>query len=156
MIWSCVLCVKCALGVTVGLHCVVAYSSAVPNPPASFPCQAISCLKRALYLAPFEWKTLYNLGLVHLTMQQHPPKPHAVMCCVHTDQPNPATSSLLTIPDTGTVAYQLPTLSLAVFTSPKCTLTCTALCMACPLPYCGYVGGTCCCVLVHCTGLCKV
>lgn len=114
------------LGVTVGLHCVVAYSSPVPSspPPTSFPCQAISCLKRALYLAPFEWKTLYNLGLVHLTMQQHPPKPHAVMCCVHTDQPNPATSSLLTIPDTGTVAYQLPTLSLAVFTSPKCTLTC--------------------------------
>lgn len=33
--------------------------------------QAISCLKRSLYLAPLEWKTLYNLGLVHLTMQQY-------------------------------------------------------------------------------------
>ncbi|KAA0192276.1 hypothetical protein HAZT_HAZT010886 [Hyalella azteca] len=31
---------------------------------------AISCLKRANYLAPFEWRVLYNLGLVHLTMQQ--------------------------------------------------------------------------------------
>lgn len=33
--------------------------------------QAISCLKRANYLAPFDWKILYNLGLVHLTMQQY-------------------------------------------------------------------------------------
>ncbi|CAL1533275.1 unnamed protein product, partial [Lymnaea stagnalis] len=32
---------------------------------------AISCLKRANYLAPFEWRILYNLGLVHLTMQQY-------------------------------------------------------------------------------------
>uniref|UniRef100_A0A665V808 BBSome complex member BBS4 n=1 Tax=Echeneis naucrates TaxID=173247 RepID=A0A665V808_ECHNA len=31
---------------------------------------AISCLKRAHYLSPFDWKVLYNLGLVHLTMQQ--------------------------------------------------------------------------------------
>ena len=31
---------------------------------------AVSCLKRASYLAPFDWKILYNLGLVHLTMQQ--------------------------------------------------------------------------------------
>ena len=31
---------------------------------------SISCLKRANYLAPFDWKILYNLGLVHLTMQQ--------------------------------------------------------------------------------------
>jgi Bardet-Biedl syndrome 4 protein len=33
--------------------------------------QSISCLKRASYLAPFDWKILYNLGLVHLTMQQY-------------------------------------------------------------------------------------
>ena len=33
--------------------------------------QAISCLKRANYLSPFDWKILYNLGLVHLTMQQY-------------------------------------------------------------------------------------
>lgn len=32
---------------------------------------SISCLKRANYLAPFEWKILYNLGLVHLSMQQY-------------------------------------------------------------------------------------
>ncbi|XP_062417836.1 Bardet-Biedl syndrome 4 protein isoform X3 [Pungitius pungitius] len=31
---------------------------------------AISCLKRAHYMSPFDWKVLYNLGLVHLTMQQ--------------------------------------------------------------------------------------
>lgn len=33
--------------------------------------KAVSCLKRANYLAPFDWKILYNLGLVHLTMQQY-------------------------------------------------------------------------------------
>uniref|UniRef100_A0A8C1HL23 Bardet-Biedl syndrome 4 n=1 Tax=Cyprinus carpio carpio TaxID=630221 RepID=A0A8C1HL23_CYPCA len=33
--------------------------------------KAISCLKRANYLSPFDWKILYNLGLVHLTMQQY-------------------------------------------------------------------------------------
>lgn len=33
--------------------------------------QAISCLKRANYLAPFDWKILYNLGMVHLEMQQY-------------------------------------------------------------------------------------
>ncbi len=32
---------------------------------------AVSCLKRASYLAPFDWKILYNLGLVHLSMQQY-------------------------------------------------------------------------------------
>lgn len=32
---------------------------------------AVSCLKRATYLAPFDWKILYNLSLLHLTMQQY-------------------------------------------------------------------------------------
>ncbi|XP_071785789.1 BBSome complex member BBS4-like [Asterias amurensis] len=32
---------------------------------------SISCLKRAAYLASFDWKIMYNLGLVHLTMQQY-------------------------------------------------------------------------------------
>ncbi|CAG7817894.1 unnamed protein product [Allacma fusca] len=32
---------------------------------------AISCLKRACYLSPFDWKILHNLGLVHLHMQQY-------------------------------------------------------------------------------------
>eukprot|EP00775_Hariotina_reticulata_P011878 gene11878-12022_t len=31
---------------------------------------AIACLKRALYLGPFEWLTCYNLGLVHLSTGQ--------------------------------------------------------------------------------------
>ena len=33
--------------------------------------KAISCLKRANYLCPFDWKIMYNLGLVHLTMEQY-------------------------------------------------------------------------------------
>jgi len=32
---------------------------------------AISCLKRALYLDPFEWIIAYNLGLVHLCTKQY-------------------------------------------------------------------------------------
>merc|ERR1712139_274504 len=32
---------------------------------------AISCLKRALYLDPFEWIISYNLGLVHLNTGQY-------------------------------------------------------------------------------------
>lgn len=36
------------------------------------PCaQAIACLKRALYLDPFEWIVSYNLGLVHLNTGQY-------------------------------------------------------------------------------------
>ena len=33
--------------------------------------QAISCLKRANYLNPLDWKTLYNLGLVHINTKQY-------------------------------------------------------------------------------------
>ena len=32
---------------------------------------AISCLKRAVYLTPFEWIVSYNLGVVHLTTGQY-------------------------------------------------------------------------------------
>ncbi|KAL9653223.1 hypothetical protein ABK040_010931 [Willaertia magna] len=32
---------------------------------------AIACLKRALYLSPFEWIISYNLGLVHLNTKQY-------------------------------------------------------------------------------------
>ncbi|KAJ9577928.1 hypothetical protein L9F63_025210, partial [Diploptera punctata] len=39
---------------------------------------AISCLKRANYLSPFDWKTLYNLGLVHL--QQSSLLQHFISC----------------------------------------------------------------------------
>ena len=31
---------------------------------------SIACLKRALYFDPFEWIIAYNLGLVHLHIQQ--------------------------------------------------------------------------------------
>lgn len=32
---------------------------------------SIACLKRALYLDPFEWIISYNLGLVHLNTEQY-------------------------------------------------------------------------------------
>ena len=32
---------------------------------------AVACLKRALYLDPFEWIISYNLGLVHLNKRQY-------------------------------------------------------------------------------------
>ncbi|KAJ7311190.1 hypothetical protein JRQ81_006800 [Phrynocephalus forsythii] len=44
---------------------------------------AISCLKRANYLAPFDWKILYNLGLVHLTMQQYASAFYFLSAAVH-------------------------------------------------------------------------
>ncbi|XP_074863292.1 BBSome complex member BBS4 isoform X2 [Carettochelys insculpta] len=44
---------------------------------------AISCLKRANYLAPFDWKVLYNLGLVHLTMQQYASAFHFLSAAVN-------------------------------------------------------------------------
>ncbi|XP_033022756.1 Bardet-Biedl syndrome 4 protein [Lacerta agilis] len=44
---------------------------------------AISCLKRANYLAPFDWKILYNLGLVHLTMQQYASAFHFISAAIH-------------------------------------------------------------------------
>ncbi|KAK9393919.1 Bardet-Biedl syndrome 4 protein [Crotalus adamanteus] len=44
---------------------------------------AISCLKRANYLAPFDWKILYNLGLVHLTMHQYASAFHFISAAVH-------------------------------------------------------------------------
>ncbi|XP_032089484.1 Bardet-Biedl syndrome 4 protein homolog isoform X3 [Thamnophis elegans] len=44
---------------------------------------AISCLKRANYLAPFNWKTLYNLGLVHLTMHQYASAFYFISAAVH-------------------------------------------------------------------------
>lgn len=31
---------------------------------------AIACLKKALYLNPFDWLISYNLGLIHLAIQQ--------------------------------------------------------------------------------------
>ena len=40
-----------------------------PRPPR--PPRPCSWLKRAAYLAPFEWIICYNLGLVHLNGGQH-------------------------------------------------------------------------------------
>ncbi|XP_055790837.1 Bardet-Biedl syndrome 4 protein isoform X4 [Salvelinus fontinalis] len=45
--------------------------------------KAISCLKRANYLSPFDWKILYNLGLVHLTMQQYASAFHFLSAAVN-------------------------------------------------------------------------
>lgn len=39
------------------------------NPPKYVA--AVACLKRALYLDPFEWLISYNIGLVHLNKQQY-------------------------------------------------------------------------------------
>ena len=32
---------------------------------------SVSCLKRSWYLAPFEWRIAYNLGLMHLAIRQY-------------------------------------------------------------------------------------
>ena len=47
----------------------------LPHPPTStrkgLYTAAVACLKRALYLDPFEWIVAYNLGLVHLNNAQY-------------------------------------------------------------------------------------
>ena len=55
---------------------------------------AISCLKRANYLAPFDWKILYNLGLVHLAMQQFASAFHFISASVNL-RPNRGQSFML-------------------------------------------------------------
>jgi Bardet-Biedl syndrome 4 protein len=42
-----------------------------PVAPVLTRAQAVACLKRALFLAPFEWIIAYNLGLVLLNTQQY-------------------------------------------------------------------------------------
>ena len=44
---------------------------------------SIACLKRALYLDPFEWIVSYNLGLVHLCTGQHASAFHFFSACVN-------------------------------------------------------------------------
>eukprot|EP00656_Telonema_subtile_P039345 TRINITY_DN44469_c0_g1_i1.p1 TRINITY_DN44469_c0_g1~~TRINITY_DN44469_c0_g1_i1.p1 ORF type:complete len:166 (+),score=57.73 TRINITY_DN44469_c0_g1_i1:133-630(+) len=44
---------------------------------------AISCLKRALYLEPFEWLIAYNLGLVHLCTEQFASSFHYLSACIN-------------------------------------------------------------------------
>lgn len=43
---------------------------------------AIACLKRALYLDPFEWIVSYNLGLVHLATEQYASAVHHLSASV--------------------------------------------------------------------------
>jgi Bardet-Biedl syndrome 4 protein len=44
---------------------------------------AIACLKRALYLDPFEWIVAYNLGLVHLHTEQWASSFHYLTAAIH-------------------------------------------------------------------------
>ncbi len=44
---------------------------------------SIACLKRALYLDPFEWIVAYNLGLVHLCTGQHASAFHFFSACAN-------------------------------------------------------------------------
>lgn len=44
---------------------------------------SIACLKRALYLAPFEWTIAYNLGLVHLNAEQYASAFHYFRCSIN-------------------------------------------------------------------------
>jgi len=43
---------------------------------------AIACLKRALYLEPFEWIIAYNLGIVHLRTEQYASSYHYLSTCI--------------------------------------------------------------------------
>jgi hypothetical protein len=43
---------------------------------------SIACLKKALYLDPFEWIISYNLGLAHLKTQQNASAFHFLSGCV--------------------------------------------------------------------------
>ncbi|ELU12061.1 hypothetical protein CAPTEDRAFT_94608, partial [Capitella teleta] len=74
---------------------------------------AISCLKRANYLAPFDWKILYNLGLVHLSMQQYASAFHFLSAAINLRPKIPALFMLLAValthlddPDNAREAYE--------------------------------------------------
>lgn len=58
---------------------------------------AISCLKRATYLAPFSWKILHNLGLVHLTMQQYASAFHFLSAAININPQNGQLFMLLAV-----------------------------------------------------------
>jgi Bardet-Biedl syndrome 4 protein len=73
---------------------------------------AISCLKRANYLAPFDWKILYNLGLVHLTMQQYASAFHFLSASINLRPSRGQTFMLMAValahledPENATAAY---------------------------------------------------
>jgi Bardet-Biedl syndrome 4 protein len=44
---------------------------------------AVSCLKRALYLAPLQWDIHYNLGIVYLNMDQYASAFHAFSAAIN-------------------------------------------------------------------------
>ena len=69
--------------VSTAAYHVVSYSVYKKILIALYHHQAISCLKRANYLAPFDWKILMNLGLVHLTMQQHASAFHFISAAIN-------------------------------------------------------------------------
>ncbi|KAM4677604.1 BBSome complex member BBS4 [Discoglossus pictus] len=58
---------------------------------------AISCLKRALYLSPFDWRVLYNLGLVHLSMQQYASAFHFLSAAISLHHGNATLYMLLAV-----------------------------------------------------------
>uniref|UniRef100_A0A8C5QKW4 Bardet-Biedl syndrome 4 n=1 Tax=Leptobrachium leishanense TaxID=445787 RepID=A0A8C5QKW4_9ANUR len=58
---------------------------------------AISCLKRALYLSPFDWRVLYNLGLVHLSMQQYASAFHFLSAAISLHHGNTTLYMLLAV-----------------------------------------------------------
>ncbi|XP_075064432.1 BBSome complex member BBS4 [Mixophyes fleayi] len=58
---------------------------------------AISCLKRALYLSPFDWRVLYNLGLVHLSMQQYASAFHFLSAAISLHNSNATLYMLLAV-----------------------------------------------------------
>ncbi|XP_033119687.1 Bardet-Biedl syndrome 4 protein-like [Anneissia japonica] len=74
---------------------------------------AVSSLKRANYLSPFDWKVLYNLGLVHLSMHQYASAFHFISAAINIRQKQPGLYMLLAIalsnlddPDNARQAYE--------------------------------------------------
>jgi len=57
----------------------------------------IACLKRALYLDPFEWIICYNLGLVHLMTGQHASSFHYLSASINLRPDFPSSYMLLAV-----------------------------------------------------------
>ncbi|KAF6215820.1 hypothetical protein GE061_000155 [Apolygus lucorum] len=58
---------------------------------------AISCLKRANYLDPMDWKSLYNLGLVHIHTKQYASAFHFLSSAIKLENRNALSFMLLAI-----------------------------------------------------------
>lgn len=63
----------------------------------AFHTAAVSCLKRALYLDPFEWIICYNLGLVHLNTGQYASAFHYFSASINLKSDFPASYMYLAI-----------------------------------------------------------